>query len=60
MEITKINLNSPIKALKEFNILEMKESGGELLIKLANKECYNIFPGQKLMFRRYIVTFFIC
>lgn len=57
MEITKINLNSPIKALKEFNILEMKESGGELLIKLANKECYNIFPGQKLMFRRYIYDY---
>lgn len=57
MEITKINLNSSIKAIEEFNVLEMKESGGELLIKLANKECYNIFPGQKLLFRRYIYDY---
>ena len=54
MEITKINLNSKVKALNEFNVLEMKESGGELLITLANKECYEVYEGQKLMFKRFI------
>lgn len=54
MEVVKINLNSPIYGIKELTVLDMKEANGELLIKLGNKECYDINGGEQLIFKRYV------
>ena len=52
-----INLHSPVygyKSLNEKEINGLIESNGELLIKLEGWDCYNIYPGDKLIFKRYI------
>lgn len=52
--MTQINLTNPVKGIKEFNILDMKEYNGELLLTLKDRECYHIYPGQQLSFKRYV------
>lgn len=51
-----INLNSPVQGLKALNIKDMIETDDELLVTLNNKDCYDINPGQSLVFKRYIYT----
>lgn len=54
METVKINLKSPVYGTKTLKIRELLECGNELLIKLSNDECYNIYPGDRLIFSRFI------
>ena len=54
MEPIKINLTTPVNGYKEVSITDMTECNGELLIKLNDRECYNIYPGQKITFMRYV------
>lgn len=54
MDAIQINLNSPIYGLKELVYKQITECNGELLITLNGKECYDIYPGDNLIFKRYI------
>lgn len=54
MEPIKINLTTPVKRFKSFNIVRMEEHENELLIILADKECFDVNVGQKLTFIRHI------
>lgn len=54
MDAIQINLNSPIYGLKELVYNQITECNGELLITLNGKECYDIYPGDNLIFKRYI------
>ena len=54
METIQINLKSPIYGTKVLNIMDIKECGNELLIRLNDEECYNIYVGDKLIFTRFI------
>ena len=49
-----MNLNNPVYGYTPLDISAMTECNGELLITLNNKECYNIYPGQKLIFKRFV------
>ena len=49
-----MNLNNPVYGYTPLDISGMTECNGELLITLNNKECYNIYPGQKLIFKRFV------
>lgn len=57
MDFEKIQINlatTPVSEYKTLDVESMVETDKELLIKLSNKDCYEIFPGQILLFRRYI------
>lgn len=54
METIQINLDSPIYGFKEISYNQITESNGELLIKLNGKECYDIYVGDRLIFKRFI------
>ena len=54
-ERVKINLQTPYNDGK-LSVTSMTERGGELLITLANRECYDVFIGQTLVFHRWIDT----
>jgi hypothetical protein len=54
MEPIKINLSTPVKRVKHFNVVEMEEHTDELLIKLDDKECFEVHTGQRLTFMRVI------
>lgn len=54
MDVIKINTNSPIGTIKALNIKDMIETDSELLITLNDRECYNIYSGTLLSFKRFI------
>lgn len=54
MEPIKINLTTPVSSQKFLDIESIIERDDELLIKLKDNECYDIYEGQKLTFTRYI------
>lgn len=54
MEVIKINTNSPIGGIKPLNIKDMIETDDELLITLNDSECYNIYTGTLLAFKRFV------
>lgn len=56
MEPIKININGPVSGFKPLNILDMTETDDELLIKLSDAECYNVYAGQKLTFIRTLYS----
>lgn len=54
MECVKINRNTPVTYSTQFNVVDMVEKDGELVIKLAGNECYEVNQGDLLTFKRAI------
>lgn len=54
MEKITLSLNTPISTSQNLNVTNMIERDGELLVTLGNRDCYEIFEGDKLTFRRCI------
>lgn len=56
MEKVKLSLRTRVSINKDLLVTDMIEKDGELLITLGNRDCYEIFKGDKLYFNRYIAA----